>query len=106
MKQKLIAVRDLKVETYLGISVVRNVAEAQRVFMDTLTSGQRPFAKHHRDFAVHVLADVDLDTGELFVLERPKDVTPYQDVDDLDQGRLQFADPAVRDALTLPKAVR
>jgi len=73
------AVRDLKSQEYLGLILLKNAEEAQRLFLACLADDPR-IKRFPKDYAIHDLGGFDTEVG---VLEGSpvRDVTPYTEVD-------------------------
>lgn len=79
--KRLVAVRDVKLQEYLGVSVVKNDVEGQRHFSAILNHRESRIAQHPRDYQLHELGAIDMESGAIVPLEKVRDITPYEDLE-------------------------
>lgn len=74
MKQKVLAVRDTKSETFLSPITVKTIGEAERGFKDEVNNPQSMMCKHPEDFGLYLLGEYDNLTGILIPESQPKHI--------------------------------
>lgn len=71
MKKIIVAVRDLKAETFFQPIVADNLAVAMRNFADAAANPDMTIVKHPEDYALYRLGDYDMLTGIISGLDQP-----------------------------------
>lgn len=79
MKRLIVSIKDTKLGEFLGVSLVKNVDEAQRHFMVLLEQKGSMMNVHPNDYQMWRLGEIDTETGVL-VGGIPGDMTPYTEI--------------------------
>lgn len=81
MKRLMVSIRDVKVGEYLGITLTKNTAEAQRHFLTLVNHEGAILNKFPRDYQLHIVGTFDTELGACCPGINVEDITPYCEVD-------------------------
>ena len=80
MKKIIVAVRDLKAETFFQPIVADNLAVAMRNFADAAANPDMTIVKHPEDYALYRLGDYDMPSGVITALDQPVHVCSAEEM--------------------------
>lgn len=79
MKRLIVSIKDVKLGEFLGLSIVKNVEEAHRHFLEMLNAPSSRLNAYPADYQMWRLGDLDTETGVINA-GIPGDLTPYSEV--------------------------